>query len=202
MENISHFKSLISNMTELPRKLVWKNNGGWSCAEAPGPLVDTAVYGGRKQLFRGPYCGKTGAPDAVLLPVIPSCIERVWRLEPGGNLEKYQYILRARIARSPVGLGMVDLNETKLPPSLPSIVKPLSDNQDSRAIHVFFHPFLVHYVLPAWQRYRFQDLVNQSVTLPGGSNIIHKKRMEENMNGAAILGIIRKGFDDGRERTE
>ena len=91
---ISVISSLIRYTTELPRKLVWKNNGV-GCVRLLAPLLIQLRFMVYRSSCSGGRIVVNGAPDAVLLPVHHRMSERVWRLWNRGNLEKYQYILRS-----------------------------------------------------------------------------------------------------------
>ena len=180
--NINVFKLLLSNMSDLPRKLLWKNHlGNWIIEEDLKPLVDTGVYGGRNQLFRGPYCGKKGDAEAVLKPVSVSQDDGKWKIQVledftmPSPLTKLDFILRARIARSPKGLKIIDFGDhipahlAPLPSSDSSVHTNTVTSVEHHAFYEFFQPLLFSSILPAWQEFRYQHLVKQS--LGGGATV-------------------------------
>ena len=69
--NPKHFKLMLQNIQGVPKRLVWEqdSDGEWfSKEDEKNTIFDTAVYGGQKQLFRGPCCGKNGE-NAILRAV-------------------------------------------------------------------------------------------------------------------------------------
>lgn len=170
VENISVFKLLIANMADLPRKLNWEESDGvWKFSEDSKPIVDTAVYGGRNQLFRGPFCGKTDDTRSVLLPV---------HVERKGSTcvlvdEEYEgrrpeFILRARIARSRVGLSMCDFGDHVPPHLAPSrsssgIASAINNTDDNKYLYEFFRPLLISSIIPAWQLFRNRVLTETTM---------------------------------------
>lgn len=173
--NINLFKLLLGNMSDLPRKLNWVHrNGLWTFEEDLKPLVDTAVYSGKKQLFRGPYCGKEGDSSAIMKPVTVETFANrpnAYYLKDDMSLDRKSFILRARIAASPRYLKMVDFVDhvpAHLAP-LPPVTPTSSHSDDNRVFYEFFHPLLFGTIIPAWQQYRFNDLLHQ--TTGGGATV-------------------------------
>lgn len=182
--NINVFKLMLSTLSELPRKLNWMfKNGQWFFEEDLKPIVDTGVYSGRKQLFRGPYCGKTGDVEAILKPVTVVPTEQngyfIKEQDSKTTAEKEMFILRARIARNPVGLRMIDFVDA-VPPHLAPLrsstvySEPLTRGRnENRILYDFFQPLMTSCILPAWQEFRYRDLVSQQAgggaTVPQGS---------------------------------
>ena len=168
--NIHSWKAFLSTLHELPRKLAWKQSAEkWTVqAEEQKPIVDLAVYGGKRQLFRGPFCGKHSATNTVLQPVI---IKKAAAAE-GGTLRCFpdhsastsEFIMRARIARSQKGLHMINNLGSTHPTSLAptnSPSQPLESAENAATTHAllnFLTPLLQHDVLPAWQKFREKSL--------------------------------------------
>ncbi len=171
--DINQWKQFLHSLSDMPRKLDWvQNQGRWTVTENSRlPIFDPAVYGGRRQLFRGPFCGKEGNLAAVMTPC--AMIER------GGKYEfvpkKYdavaikKNILMARIARYPCSdlillsfsggciaapsvRPLRDLDET---PLLPEVMSGL-DTKYAKLVD-FAMPFFISTVLPLWQKRRFHD---------------------------------------------
>lgn len=175
VENIGEWKNFISSIVDMPRRLIWTARGGeWEVTEDPKNYIfDPAVYGGRRQLFRGPFCGKEGHGGAVLLP----CAMQVGQ---NGQYEfipkKYDaaqikaYILQARIARYAEGLTMlkfqsnmtisraVNLDDDAPPaPILPAFAT--QNHGTMAALFDFVMPFFRLFILPRWQHKRKGDVM-------------------------------------------
>lgn len=172
--NIMKWKRFLSSLVELPRKLKWhKVEEKWHVEEDERiPIVDLAVYGGQRQLFRGPFCGKQGNGEAALFPL-------TFKESESGQLVPFRkhfsvtdlikYILDARISRWPTGLTMIDFEDTPL--NLGSAVQPQEEVHmpaSARLISVeresplmdFLEPILIASVVPKWQEKRKRDLLN------------------------------------------
>lgn len=192
--NIASFKQMLTEMTELPRKLNWRQNalGAWIFEEDQKPLFDLGVYSGRRQLFRGPFCGKSEDLKAVLLPVHPVRDENKWRLLVEEDHNKAHYILRARIARSAVGLRMMNTIQHVSLGDLPIHVeeKQMSSTsrQDNTTLYNFFRPLIYGSILPTWQKFRFDDLSKQTVG-SGGTVPFVQLRVSKDEPGFNKVGV-------------
>ncbi len=173
VSNINEWKAFLLSISELPRKLVWVHRDErWHVTEDPKtPIFDPAVYGGQRQLFRGPFCGKGGNVGAALLPC-------AMKTNDAGEYEfipkKYSaseiksYILRARIARWSVGLimigfsgrvcvGVPSLTDSEIvPPALAPRMAQQSVGNSGDLLD-FVMPFFTLFILPRWQLKRKQD---------------------------------------------
>lgn len=171
IENINMFKMLLSNMADLPRKLNWvQKNGLWVFEEDLKPIVDTGVYGGRKQLFRGPFCGKGGCDFADLKPMKVLHENGKLVLEEDAREPRVEYILRSRIARDRLGLKMADFVDNLPPhllsrssaPTLPS-ASFVGGDDENRRLYAFFRPLILNKILPTWQQFRKGHLDSQTI---------------------------------------
>lgn len=185
--DINQWKMFLHSLGDMPRKLVWTKTGGkWTVVEDPRvPIFDPAVYGGRRQLFRGPFCGKTGNLAAAMTPC--TMIEEAGKYH--FNPKKYdaaaikKYVLLARIARYPTPdltllsfsggciaapsvRPLADLEEA---PLLPEVVSGL-DTKYSKLVN-FAMPFFLSSVLPLWQKKRSRD----ATTMRGKGGVAPEK---------------------------
>lgn len=170
---ISTWKAFLLSLPDMPRKLLWVKSGeAWTVSEDPKvPVFDPAVYGGARQLFRGPFCGKGGNLAAVMRPCVMAKNERdEWcavRKEYGME-EMVKYILLARIARSATGLTILAFTERLIAaaplgvleeaddvPLCPEVVS--DENSPSSPLLDFVMPFFLSQILPLWQKKRYQD---------------------------------------------
>jgi hypothetical protein len=167
IENINLWKGLLGNLEDLPRKLLWSQvEGKWGVVSDTKPLVDLAVYGGRRQLFRGPYSGKHGDDNCILMPVFPEYDTKSeeWSLRVHHTPEIFDYIMRSRISSSKVGLHIVDLID-HIPPQLSYHAShvPLSSailGESNGKMWDFFSPIVISAIIPAWQRFRYDFLLD------------------------------------------
>jgi hypothetical protein len=172
VKDVSSWKNFLLSIPEMPRKLNWKKSGnGWDVSEDPKtPIFDPAVYGGQRQLFRGPFCGKEGNLASCLVPCVMSkndegkfeLSQRTYTVDAMRSI-----ILEARIARWPTGLTMVEF------PEQPQRASHRSEKEDlpmtPRLAEViegefadvlnFCKPFFVGSILPKWQEKRRADMV-------------------------------------------
>ena len=177
VENIMHWKSFLLGISDMPRRHVWTKKLTVSALEKTSwevkdddktPIWDPAVYGGRRQLFRGPFCGKGDSAAAVMIPCAIREVAGVW--EP--IFKEYDHaaivraILNARIAKWPEGLTMLSL--TSVPRSVP--VHGWAREEEDPAVYPslgvsaeeqsplmdFVNPFLFSTILPKWQAKRRQ----------------------------------------------
>jgi hypothetical protein len=185
LENINTFKLLLNNMSELPRKVNWEQREGkWVFSEDLKPIVDTCVYGGRNQLFRGPFCGKEGDSEARLMPVLPMKPEgRPWTLlkEVVDLTSVGTYVLRSMIARSAGSVKRVDFVD-----SIPAHLAPLPEVRvdegtldDHRVLYDFLKPLLLGFVIPCWQAFRASDLATR-LTASGATVPVSNLRFTKN----------------------
>ena len=176
-ETPAAWKKFLLAIEDIPRKREWVESDGKMVhrpATPPGPLFDPAVYTGRRQLFRGPYCGKSGVDSAVMRPV---------RVVAGETSGTYQYvyqdstdedviakaIFKARIAAFRSEVAMVDFNAYSGHVSLASrldavpLAAPVADDLESAAPDLsvsrvirFCMPLFERCVLPEWQKFRYE----------------------------------------------
>lgn len=122
--DVKDFKMMLKGLDTV-KKRIWRqtSNGGWVYTDDPkNNIFDTTVYGGEKQLFRGPFCGKSGEV-APLLPVELHQVNDKWVvksdiMEAKSSEEldtvKQEMIFRARIT-SPIiqeaGMFFADLSK-------------------------------------------------------------------------------------------
>jgi len=170
---IGEWKQFLLSIVEMPRKLKWTNVGGvWNVGEDPKtPIFDPAVYGGRRQLFRGPFCGKSDNGEAVLLPC---AMQQTAGGEYAHVAKSYtvaqikDYILKARIARWADGLTMLKFNLPVFPVRVPlvesevlpsPILPTLRQDNDGSLKHLndFVLPFFHLFILPRWQAMRKRE---------------------------------------------
>lgn len=169
---IVEWKHFLSRL-DLPPALHWvKEDGKWFAKEDDTkPLYDPGVYGGRSQLFRGPYCGKQGEYDSVLRPVNIQVAADTgkFRCFPRHDLPAVTVILQSRIARWPTNMKV--LNFTGISESIPGL--PRVEAKEAKTVDLvealargnrmlpFLLPLLTRYVLPAWQKFRSESLMKQ-----------------------------------------
>ena len=172
VHNIMDWKRFLLGIEDLPRKLVWAKEGEkWVVvADDSTSIVDPAPYGGRRQLFRGPFCGKNGDPGAVMIPLITT-------QTPDGktgfvkkHFDKHliiQYILDARIAKWPAGLTILDFQHSRVNMQIGGAAEQVAPPPPPRAIIMperesplmqFITPLLLNAILPKWQEKRKADL--------------------------------------------
>jgi len=173
--NINTFKSTIKKLPGMPHKREWTKTGASAYTvkeDTRGFIFDSAVYGGRKQLFRGPYCGKGGDSAAQMLPVDVL----LYQGEAIGNFIgdedediRHEYIFRSRIS-SPLcdAAGMVlcalagqddvtsRIDNAEYQASFDQIEES-SVFSSSSALYEFMKPIVYAEVVPAWQIRREQD---------------------------------------------
>lgn len=159
VEHIQDWKQFLLSLVNLPRKMIWTKltEKNWNVVfDETAPIVDLSVYGGRNQLFRGPFCGKSlSEADAHMIPVSLSIVappspnslesQEVTELRSGNVIgtispkltadtvndeNRHVYILRSRIARSRTGLTMVKLNAFVIDRPPASSVRQQSINRD------------------------------------------------------------------------
>lgn len=196
VDNIMHWKNFLLQLSDLPRKLIWTlKEGKWDVQEdVKKPIFDPAVYSGRRQLFRGPFCGKTGKLDAVMLPCVLQKVDGIFKFQKNeySKADMITHILSARIARTACGLTMLEFA-----PPVPVTIKPMAipverdaaedvtlpPPEEDRECPVarFATPFFVHNILPKWQLRRHKDLM--SVQAGGATVPTNKLTLGKNTNG-------------------
>lgn len=165
IENIMHWKNFLLEIVDMPRKHLWvKKGGGWEVKhDDKAPIWDPAVYSGRRQLFRGPFCGKGDNRSAFMVPCAVQEVRGLW--EP--VFREYDHativraVLNARIAKWPDGLTMLTL---AAPPSRSVPVRGAREEEDAGGypslgisaaeqspLMDFVSPFLFKSILPKWQ---------------------------------------------------
>ncbi len=169
-QSIAGFKNMLLSIVELPRRLAWEKSGVvWQVTEdLTKCLLDTTVYSGRKQLFRGPYCGKMGRADAVLRPVLLGVGQDTgkWRAFPDMSVSPVEFLLRARIATSrfTTAQQMISFSDSGVAPERTLTVPvPLPACERSANMQPFLLPLLLNFILPCWQNYRKSRLMSMKV---------------------------------------
>jgi hypothetical protein len=163
--NIMQWKDFLMAIQDLPRKFQWTKNqtGQWQVVpDEKTPIFDPAVYGGARQLFRGPFCGKGENPAAVMKPCTVQEINGVMQYVGTRDYSHdaiVRAVLAARIARWPTGLTMLTFSAPSRASVLPSADAPpprvqLSLELDQSPMTEFLQPFIVDRILPAWQTHR------------------------------------------------
>ncbi len=178
--NISSFKDALKKLVGMPPKREWTRTGPTSYTvkeDSRTCIFDSMVYGGRKQLFRGPFCGKNGQANTALLPI--SVTEEEGKVNVITHAEedfdvRGEFIFRARIA-SPRCEGIMtlcpikdadELDSGSIEPSFDPFAfsEPIQDdNAESKVVapvtatYEFFKPIIYTDVLRAWQARRDQD---------------------------------------------
>ena len=152
--DISQWKDFLTGLP-VARRRVWRAEGeGEPYIEIGAPLYDLGVYGGRSQLFRGPYCGKNGDERAVMRPVrvVDEYDNSDTYFNPVTETSESQveYVLRCRIAVPPTNAYTKVVFVAPLPERAPSVTLalPVSDAM------AFWGPLVETYLLPAWQQHR------------------------------------------------
>ena len=171
VDNIMKWKSFLLQLTDLPKKLVWTlQEEKWVVKEDPKtPIFDPAVYSGRRQLFRGPFCGKNGKLDAVMLPCVLRQVDGIFEFHKKhfSTQEIIDSILAARIARSARGLAMLEFGcSIPAAPHTPVVREPADDisipvpeeDRDCPLVK-FITPLFLNSILPKWQLKRHRDLM-------------------------------------------
>lgn len=181
VRSIGTWKTFIAGLEELPRAIDWvQSDFGWQSTPRPGNvcLADLSVYGGRNQLFRGPYCGKRGDGSTIMYPIRVStddsgcyCFEYMTEATGATRANMIQRVLDARITAYPSEVTIVDIPEHVLRRSMstPAVtlvspacavpsVAPMDPTVEN--IHRFIMPFLERFILPEWQSFRHRILVN------------------------------------------
>lgn len=178
VENVMHWKNFLLSLPDIPKKFVWsktENGVSWQVsANEAAPIWDLAVYGGSRQLFRGPFCGKNNDAAAVMRPCVVEEVGGVCRLAPH-TAPTMEYVvaavLDARIARWPTGLTMLRTGVYSAPMSSvreqkfevaarPSAAIPSRADCD---IMEFVMPFFMTEILPKYQAMRSRMLHNLHV---------------------------------------
>lgn len=173
VKDINNWKQFLHSLPDMPRKLEWKQHGGkWTVQENPRiPIFDPAVYGGRRQLFRGPFCGKEGNLAAAMTPCTMVEEDGKYKFSPRryDAIEIKKNILLARIARWPSAeITLLSFSEGCIAapsarpahdsddlPLLPEVVTAL-DTKYSKLVE-FVMPFFISSILPLWQKRRCSD---------------------------------------------
>lgn len=213
VKNIGTWKNFLVALEELPRAIDWiQDDGKWMSVARPGntPLIDLAVFGGKNQLFRGPYCGKRGDVAAMMYPV------RVFDDRSGGyayeliteatgasRADMIQRVLDTRITAFPSEITLLDIPEHVLrrnvSASSVTLVRPMCSSPSVAPmdptidnIHGFIMPFLERFILPEWQNFRHRILVNiggvAGAVVPTGNLVISHERQAER-RGRAFFAV-------------
>lgn len=171
--NSKDFKHLLLSPNS-PRRLVWVrgDDGEYTTKiDDNAPIFDTSVYGGEKQLFRGPYCGKSDDSSSQLMPiVIRKNHTDQWEpyIDEGNDKDpdviQQEFIFRARIT-SPVvpeaGFKLIDLSSFLVTPDeLGTTARsdPIEHVDcsflDGGAMYSFMKPIIHLQIVPEWQKFR------------------------------------------------
>lgn len=217
IRNIGTWKAFLTNLDELPRALNWVcEEGKWHGTPKIGnhPAVDLGVYGGKMQLFRGPFSGKRGDDAAVMLPVSVTGINGVYTFEyanhAGDRTKMISHILDARITAYPTDVKILDIPDhvtrpvARQTPRVASVsgrvcvepsVAPMDPTIDN--IHRFITPFLERFILPEWQAFRHRMLVSiggvAGAVVPTSSLVIRHERKAER-RGRAFFSVAGDTF--------
>lgn len=229
VETQAIWKKFLLMLVDVPRKVEWKEIDAdvkhaegerYAVSEAvpSAPLFDPAVYGGKRQLFRGPYCGKTGRADAVMLPLrvtggggepyVPEF------LTPGADSDndEVKVLLETRIAAFRTEVTMVDVTAYDRGSSLSGRVihaeQPVrvrEGGEGSSAAPDLTIPRLVRFcmplfegsVLPVWQQFRYDLMVHLgggggAVVPTRGLEIIHNR--EASRKGRVFFSVQGDSF--------
>ncbi len=177
VDNITKWKDFVLAIPELPRKLGWKKIGSsWQVhSDEKSSIIDPAVYGGRRQLFRGPFCGKNDNQNAAMTPC---------HVLKNPATEQYEFIRKeytpeimvkaimgARIARSPSEVTMLTFQggqktygPREIDDNAISVHEVSIDQQEKPSALVdFMMPFFTNWVLPRWQQRRHKEMLSLSV---------------------------------------
>lgn len=194
VENIMQWKEFLAEIPDMPKKLVWKQTGnGWEVKEDDKiPIFDRAVYSGRRQLFRGPFCGKNEDANAVMVPCFMQQVNGKW--EPHKKTFDHtaivKAILNARIAKWPTGLIMLNfLQGSQAPPAFPVGRAPPAPAESAQPatpapLTDFIMPFLIAKVLPQWQQRRHKDMLGMRAR--GAVVPVENLRLSNNEAGRGI----------------
>lgn len=169
VQDITTFKYFLASLTQAPRKRIWKldGNGVYQVTDDRTAIYDLSVYGGGKQLFRGPFCGKGGDQNSILRPIYVIETEGKFEVEfdedDVDHDHRMELIFRARI-RSPLvtaaGFKIIEFpvsplqnftnpdNSRRQLPQLPTV------RHESCEMYNFLKPLIMSEVIPAWQRAR------------------------------------------------
>jgi hypothetical protein len=167
--NISDFKSLVKGIEGIPKKRTWTLTAPNKFEVTDDPrstMFDLAVYGGAKQLFRGPYCGKGDNRAASMKPVrIDELKDGSFHATTEDEFPMNEYVLRARISSPPaecmtvcaIGSKRVEVNRQAPQEGVqPAQAAPTGD---SEALYALLRPLVYNEVVPLWQAHRASELV-------------------------------------------
>ncbi len=218
VDNIMKWKEFLLSLSELPRKVLWTcKQGVWTVRpDDKTPIFDPAVYSGRRQLFRGPFCGKFGQLDATMLPCTLKLVDGVYEFQRKVYAvnEMIVHILSARIAKSPEGLAMLHFGTAITRPlPLTPAAEPEGDLQISALEDVkdcpltnFVAPIFLNFILPAWQQKRREDLMKSRCR---GAAVPEKIVLTKNTKGRkpgerfyAVAGDTFCEMDDAHVHTK
>lgn len=169
------WKRFLMTLDDVPRKLRWDHCDGKlasSDASPSAPLFDLGVYGGKRQLFRGPYCGKKGQHGTTMRRcVVVSDGSTGYKLEH--PLETEETLVRAILdARISVCRGALPLVDVEGPSSTLAsrvshadagmTIRTAADgasrvvDQSAERVVKFCMPLFERCVLPEWQKFRHE----------------------------------------------
>lgn len=208
VHDINRWKQFLQSLPDMPRKLIWTKEGDvWNVKEdARTAIFDPAVYSGRRQLFRGPFCGKEGNLAAVMLPCTmiendKGKYEFVPKKYDAAAIKKY--VLLSRIARWPTGLIMltfsagciaapsrVPISDLEEIPVLPEVISGFQ-GPDARLVD-FVMPFFMTSILPLWQAHRCRDAARmrgRGATVPIKNLLISKNVPAANRPGVRFMAV-------------
>ena len=220
IRNIGKWKSFLLSLDELPRAVEWiQEDGKWNAQPkvSGAPIADMAVYGGKMQLFRGPFSGKRGDASSVMYPVVVTAgpgneYEYKYHNETTGcdRVKIVNHILDARITAYPTDVKILDIPDCAIRPVLPAAphvasvrsrvctepsVAPMDPTIDN--IHRFITPFLERFILPEWQAFRQKMLLNTGgvagAVVPTANLVINHERKAER-RGRAFFSVVGDTF--------
>lgn len=168
------WKRFLLTLDDVPRKLKWVEDEGKLAAKEvspPAPLFDLSVYSGKRQLFRGPYCGKKGQHGTALRRcVVVSDEGGGYKLQHPAETEEslVRAIMDARISVCRGALPMIDVEgpNSTLASRVSHASGPMTVHVTEGAVPVVDHsadrvvkfcmPLFERCVLPEWQKFRHE----------------------------------------------
>ena len=210
---IGAWKSFLLSLENMPRKIgTWKKTDTleWVPSyDEESPIFDCAVYGGKSQLFRGPFCGKRGDANSVLLPLSVTRDHEtgsvVFKVDDKPSVCcMIDYLMQARISVCPSEVRVVDFPVDSAPrkgtgSNVTVMRTPVSSGSSVPAtdpfidhVHNFAMPFLVRSVLPAWQMFR-QKMVTRIGGVEGAvvptENLVITREKESGVKGRTFFSV-------------
>ena len=211
----STWKSFLLSLDDLPSKLSWTKSPDGTITSAPvvpyTPIFDTAVYGGKQQLFRGPFCGKRGDAAAVMMPlVVQRGLDGQYSF-PEQKLDEdaiVKHLLDARTCAFPSEVLVLELSanvesrrDDRRHPDAVAIINPVGhcvpDSNVQKVIE-FVMPFFERVILPAWQQHRYAMLTTsggvEGAVVPTTSLVITRQRAVSATPGRVYYSVQGDSF--------